>query len=350
MHVVVCGALVEHGAVLLVHRSPTRHAYPDLWDLPGGHVEAGESELQALAREMHEELGVHIVAESSSRLGDLHAGSGESAVHVGVWHISEWVGSPTNRAPEEHDDIAWVGISELGGLPLVFAALPALLSSLPEPDRLPRRDEALTPALPVVAPELPTEDSSAGLASVPTGHFPGVTEYAALLHAYGLAVDTPGHLAALADDDPAARARALKHLWSAIIHQGTPWTATPAAALDVAALLADPRVADPGLRAELLNFLAAVAEAGSITGRDLPEPDFDVDAALAQALGDGDEEEIWEDERLQSALYVRAVLGCRQIVPALLATATAAMFDPSPQVQAAAARTIGACGGVAPLD
>ena len=148
MHIVVCGSLVENGAVLLVHRSPTRRAYPDLWDLPGGHVEAGESELQALAREMHEELGVHIVAESSSRLGDLHAGSGEDAVHVGVWQIRDWVGSPTNRAPEEHADIAWVGISELGVLPLVFGALPALLRSLPEPDRLPRRDEARTTASP----------------------------------------------------------------------------------------------------------------------------------------------------------------------------------------------------------
>ncbi|MEU8285422.1 hypothetical protein AB0C01_13880 [Micromonospora sp. NPDC048905] len=176
-----------------------------------------------------------------------------------------------------------------------------------------------------------------------------MTEYAALLHAYGPAVDTPGHLAALAGDDPTARATALKHLWSAIIHQGTPWTATPPVALHVAALLADPRVTDPGLRAELLNFLAAVAEAGSSTDRDLPEPDFDVDAALAQALADGDEEGIWEDGRLQGALYVRAVLGCRQIVPALLATATAAFSDPSPRVQAAAARTIGACGGVAPL-
>ncbi|MEU7752529.1 hypothetical protein AB0B57_31925 [Micromonospora sp. NPDC049101] len=175
-----------------------------------------------------------------------------------------------------------------------------------------------------------------------------MTEYAALLHAYGLAGDTPGHLAALAGDDPAARARAIKHLRSAIVHQGTPWTATPPAALDVAALLVDPRVTDPDLRAELLNFLAAVAEAGSSTDRDLPEPDFDVDAALAEALRDGDEEGIWEDGRLQGALYVRAVLGCRQIVPTLLATATAALSDPSPQVQAAAARTIGACGGVTP--
>ncbi|MGC4850596.1 NUDIX domain-containing protein [Micromonospora sp. DT15] len=113
-----------------------------------GHVDAGESELQALAREMREELGVHIVAESASRLGDWHGGSGEDAVHVGVWQIRDWVGSPTNRARYEHDDIAWVGISELSGLPLVFGALPALLGSLPEPDRLPRRDEARTTASP----------------------------------------------------------------------------------------------------------------------------------------------------------------------------------------------------------
>ncbi|MBQ1009855.1 NUDIX domain-containing protein [Micromonospora sp. M51] len=141
MHVVVCGALVTNGAVLLVHRSPARRAYPDLWDLPGGHVDAGESELQALAREMHEELGVHIVARSSSRLGDLRAGSGEDAVNVGVWHIADWVGSPTNRAPEEHDDIAWATLSQMAELPLVFDALPALLRSLPEFGLLPRHDE-----------------------------------------------------------------------------------------------------------------------------------------------------------------------------------------------------------------
>ena len=76
------------------------------------------------------------------------AGNGEDAVHVGVWQIRDWVGSPTNRAPEEHDDIAWVGISELDGLPLVFGALPALLRSPPEPHRLRRRDEAPTTASP----------------------------------------------------------------------------------------------------------------------------------------------------------------------------------------------------------
>jgi 8-oxo-dGTP diphosphatase len=36
MHEVVLAALVRESRVLLVRRSPNRHAYPDVWDLPGG--------------------------------------------------------------------------------------------------------------------------------------------------------------------------------------------------------------------------------------------------------------------------------------------------------------------------
>jgi hypothetical protein len=50
MHKVVVGALVREGRVLLVHRSPNKHAYPDVWDLPGGLIEAGESPCQVRLR------------------------------------------------------------------------------------------------------------------------------------------------------------------------------------------------------------------------------------------------------------------------------------------------------------
>lgn len=113
MHEIVCGALVRDGRVLLVHRSPNRHAYPDVWDLPGGHIEAGETELAALAREMHEELGVQITTGPAIHLCRLEAGREEESVHLSAWLVGEWDGTPTNVAPDEHDEIHWFRPEEL---------------------------------------------------------------------------------------------------------------------------------------------------------------------------------------------------------------------------------------------
>jgi len=34
--------------------------YPNMWDLPGGHVEKGESPEQCIIREINEEMGIHL--------------------------------------------------------------------------------------------------------------------------------------------------------------------------------------------------------------------------------------------------------------------------------------------------
>jgi len=113
MHGVVVGALVRGGRVLLVHRRPDKRAYPDVWDLPGGLIEAGESELDALARELYEELGVQVATGSASHLCRVTGGpAGEPAV-LSAWLVRDWQGTPSNVAPEEHDDIGWFGLQEL---------------------------------------------------------------------------------------------------------------------------------------------------------------------------------------------------------------------------------------------
>lgn len=113
MHEVVLGALAREGRVLLAHRSPNKHAYPSIWDLPGGLIEAGESELGALARELHEELGVQIAAGSASHLCRLIARPAEEPVRLSAWLLREWQGTPANVAPEEHDDLRWFDLEEL---------------------------------------------------------------------------------------------------------------------------------------------------------------------------------------------------------------------------------------------
>ncbi len=126
MHEVVVAALVRDGRVLLVHRNPSRHAYPDVWDLPGGHIEAGETELAALTREMHEELGVRIAPASVIHLCRLEAGSGGESLRLSGWLVDEWQGTPTNAAPDEHDDIRWFRPEELP--PLAHELLGAALA------------------------------------------------------------------------------------------------------------------------------------------------------------------------------------------------------------------------------
>jgi len=110
---IVTGALIREGHILLVHRSPNRAAYPNVWDLAGGHIEPGETELAALARELAEELGVQIEPGSAIHLCRLQVGRGEECVYFSAWIVGRWEGAPTNVAPEEHDEIRWFRPEEL---------------------------------------------------------------------------------------------------------------------------------------------------------------------------------------------------------------------------------------------
>ena len=165
------------------------------------------------------------------------------------------------------------------------------------------------------------------------------TDWSRLHHAYGRATETPGHLRALLNDDPAAREQAMRHLWSAVIHQGTPWTATGPVALVVAGLLTDERI-DRGesLRAALLSFLVSVAEAPSQTGLSVEELErmaaFDIEPIL-DAEDDG---ALYEDEEASQSFYARAVLGCIQVAPELMKVMVDELKHNSPRVRAHAAK------------
>ncbi|MBL0748661.1 NUDIX domain-containing protein [Nocardioides baculatus] len=110
---VVVGALVRDRRVLLAHRRPDKVAYPDVWELPGGVREEGESELEALVRELREEVGVEVDVASTTHLCRVEARPVAEPVVLSAWLVRDWQGTPANLAPEEHLDLGWFGLDEL---------------------------------------------------------------------------------------------------------------------------------------------------------------------------------------------------------------------------------------------
>lgn len=138
MSVSVCvgAVLVDGDRVLLCHRTPARSAYPDVWDVPGGHVEPGETPLEALHRELAEELGVRVLA--TAPLADLTV----PGRRLLLWRVDRWEGRVRNAAPEEHDRLGWFTPDEAVRLELALADYVPLLK------RLHSAPQVITPTTP----------------------------------------------------------------------------------------------------------------------------------------------------------------------------------------------------------
>ena len=111
---VVAGLLRRDGQILMCHRHPNRASYPDVWDFPGGHIEAGESMASALVRELDEELGIHVEAPDQPPWVTVRT----DRIELNLFLIDRWEGEPRNVATNEHDDTRWVKPDELAQLDL----------------------------------------------------------------------------------------------------------------------------------------------------------------------------------------------------------------------------------------
>src|SRR5215468_4194652 len=99
----VAAAVVQRpdGKVLLAQRLPGT-PYPGYWEFPGGKLEPGESARQALARELHEELGIDVVRAApwlTQRYEYRHA-----RVELNFFRVFGWRGEPHGR---DGQAIAW---------------------------------------------------------------------------------------------------------------------------------------------------------------------------------------------------------------------------------------------------
>ncbi|MBA3947549.1 MAG: NUDIX hydrolase [Herpetosiphonaceae bacterium] len=104
---VVGGIVMRAGELLLGKRAATRRWYPNLWDIFGGHVEAGEDLEAALVRELQEELGITLTGIASLEVLHMPASPEHAAFEYHVYLVTDWTGTIHNRSPDEHEEIGW---------------------------------------------------------------------------------------------------------------------------------------------------------------------------------------------------------------------------------------------------
>lgn len=132
---VMAGLLIDtSGRVLLAERPAGKHL-AGFWEFPGGKLESGEQPVAALARELHEELGIEL--RSATPLIRIPWTYGDLALVLDAWVIDTWLGTPQSL---EGQALQWCDPATIDPLRMTPADRP-ILHAL----RLPKT-YAVTPA------------------------------------------------------------------------------------------------------------------------------------------------------------------------------------------------------------
>ena len=99
---VVVGVLRNTQGEYLFTQRPTGKPMAGYWEFPGGKVEAGESNQQALVRELQEELGITITNGTPWRTVEHVYAHAHVLLHFII--VTAWQGEPHGR---EAQDLHW---------------------------------------------------------------------------------------------------------------------------------------------------------------------------------------------------------------------------------------------------
>lgn len=117
---VVAAIIEQDGQILLAQRPP--HAdQPGMWEFAGGKVEPGESQPQALVRELQEEMG--IIARPPCYIASHQREVSGRRIHLHAWWVPHFQGTPLAHY---HTQLRWCRPTEALALDLAPADIPLL--------------------------------------------------------------------------------------------------------------------------------------------------------------------------------------------------------------------------------
>jgi 8-oxo-dGTP diphosphatase len=118
---VVAAVIIDGDSRCLLAQRPPGKVYAGYWEFPGGKVESGETRPQALARELHEELGIG-VRRAWPWITREHVYP-HATVRLHFFRVVEWSGQPQSR---ERQQFRWQRVDAPDVAPMLPANAPVL--------------------------------------------------------------------------------------------------------------------------------------------------------------------------------------------------------------------------------
>lgn len=131
---VAVGLIFDRDGRVLLGQRPAGKPYAGWWEFPGGKLEAGESVAAALARELHEELGIEVRSSQPWIVREHSYPHARVRLHFRL--VFDWTGEPVAR---EGQAFGWTRPDAIDRKPLLPATEPILsmLATLALPGRKP---------------------------------------------------------------------------------------------------------------------------------------------------------------------------------------------------------------------
>lgn len=120
----VLGIIRDENRLLMIQRSANVRA-PLAWCFPGGQIEVGESQEEALVREMREEILVEVTPGRLLMTQTKHNG----ALVLHCWSAEIHAGHPTPN-PREIADIQWMNPAQVRALHGVLPGTTEILDAI----------------------------------------------------------------------------------------------------------------------------------------------------------------------------------------------------------------------------
>ncbi|SAF01886.1 pyrimidine (deoxy)nucleoside triphosphate diphosphatase [Enterobacter hormaechei] len=117
---VVAAILEKEGKILLAQR-PEHADQPGMWEFAGGKVEAGETQQEALLRELREELGIEAVP--ARYVASHQREVSQRLIHLHAWHVPEFSGE---LKAHYHSALVWCTPEDAFTYDLAPADIPLL--------------------------------------------------------------------------------------------------------------------------------------------------------------------------------------------------------------------------------